>query len=189
MTGLRQRKSTAGRQAKVVAHPGGVDIAFDKEQLRGFIHAIETEAAERYVELARQMDAHNNSEVASLFRRLAEIESAHAEQWRPLRPADRLPLTRLWPGAELPETASLADAHYLMTPHHALMLALKAERNAVQCFVDLARRTKDKAVRRLCLDMAREERHHVTLVKSWLAKYPKPTANWADDPDPPNSLE
>ncbi len=34
-------------------------------------------------------------------------------------------------------------------------------------------------MRKLCLDMAREARHHVALVKSWLAKYPKPAADWA----------
>jgi rubrerythrin len=164
-------------------------VALDLEHLRGFVHALETEAAERYGELARQMEAHNSPEVAGLFRRLAEIESAHADKWRSERDAELPPTKYIWPGAELPETAPLADAHYLMTPHHALTIALTAERNAVHCFVDLARRTDDKAVRKLCLEMAREERHHVKLVKDWLAKYPKPRADWASDPDPANSPE
>ncbi len=59
MTGMWQSKSEPVRRDNAAQYAGGKNVAFGLEQLRGFIHAFEAEAAERYVELARQMDAHN----------------------------------------------------------------------------------------------------------------------------------
>ena len=42
------------------------------EELMAHAYAIEAEAEERYRELAIQMEVHNNTEVAALFRKLAE---------------------------------------------------------------------------------------------------------------------
>lgn len=50
------------------------------EELMAHAYAIEAEAAERYDELATQMEVHNNLEVAALFRKLAEYEGAHARE-------------------------------------------------------------------------------------------------------------
>ena len=44
------------------------------EELLAYSLAIEQEAAERYAELADQMEVHNNHEVAELFHKLAVIE-------------------------------------------------------------------------------------------------------------------
>ena len=38
-------------------------------------YAMEIEASDRYAEFADQMDAHNNAEVATFFRKLARIEA------------------------------------------------------------------------------------------------------------------
>jgi hypothetical protein len=42
--------------------------------------AMEMEAAQRYADFADAMETHNNREVAALFRKMADIESKHAEQ-------------------------------------------------------------------------------------------------------------
>ena len=44
------------------------------EELLAYSMAIETEAVERYNDLADQMEMHHNYDVADLFRKLAEIE-------------------------------------------------------------------------------------------------------------------
>ena len=40
-----------------------------------------------------------------------------------------------------------------------------------------------------CTELRQEESEHVAMVKQWMAKYPKPTGDWAHDPDPPRYNE
>lgn len=148
--------------------------------------ALETEAAERYADLADQMETHNNREVAALFRKLAEIEARHAEALRaraggPLSGAGGAARQR----GDRSETAPFDDAHYLMTPAHALRLALASEERAEAFFRELADTGIDAEVRRLAQAFMAEEREHIELLRVWLSKYPAPPSGWADDPDPP----
>jgi rubrerythrin len=53
---------------------------------------MEEEAAQRYEEFADAMDAHNNAEVASMFRRLAAVEARHADELMAQRGWTALPL-------------------------------------------------------------------------------------------------
>lgn len=153
-------------------------------------HTIENEARVRYGELADQLEAHNNPEVATLFRRMAEIETLHAanilalaeEMATPLADAGAAP-----PGRdEGPETAPTAAAHYLMTPHHALSIMLKNEQRAFRFYDEIARSTAAAGVRTLARRLAREEKEHIRLAREWLAKHPPPPADWDEDPDPPS---
>ncbi|MBM3567850.1 MAG: rubrerythrin [Alphaproteobacteria bacterium] len=156
----------------------------DAEDFRACVFAIESEAAERYAELADLMATHNNREVAALFRRLAEIEGLHARKM--LAPDGSAP--RLLPaGIDFvgAETVSHEAMHYLMTPRQALALALEGECKAVALFEALAEGAADPAIRRLAAEMAVEERGHVALVQAWMTKFPEPEADWDHDPDPP----
>lgn len=160
------------------------------EDFRAFAYALESEASERYAELADQMEVHNNREVAALFRRLSEIEALHVKRVKGDKPKPAKPNTSFsWIGADSAEAISPTDLHYLMTPHHALSLALKGEENAAALFEALAKEASEPSVRALAAEMAKEEREHVQLVKSWLAKYPEPDEDWHDDPDPPTITE
>lgn len=151
--------------------------------------AMELGAAERYTEFADALEQHNNHEVASLFRTMAEHEGQHARRimaemgWReaPVLP----PHARSWPGRESPEATPFDEVHYLMRPWHALHLALKAERHAEAFFAMLARLTTNEAVRAAALEMRAEEKQHVAQVLAWIDRTPKPDAHWAEDPDPP----
>ena len=106
-----------------------------------FAHAlaIEDDAAERYRELAEQMELHHNYALVPLFRMMASQEAEHAEQLR-LR-AIGMTLPRLaawdhaWLHAESPESAAHDAVHYLMGPRQALAVALEGERRA-QAFLD-----------------------------------------------------
>ena len=146
--------------------------------------AMESEAAQRYAELADAMEMVNNVEVAELFRRMANIETGHARAimtqmcWREYVP-------RRSPLSEGPETPAEDAVHYLMQPYHALELALACEERAQRFYADLARMAGDATVQSAARELEAEEREHVALVREWLSRVEKPAANWADDPDPP----
>jgi rubrerythrin len=150
---------------------------------------MEREAVARYTELAEMMEAHNNTEVAGLFRKMAEYEGHHVAQiladmgWAEDSFAPRE--AGAWASAEPPESVPVDEVHYLMHPWHALQLALAAEQRAVSFFDALARTTTSEAIRRAAEEMRAEEAEHVELVKAWLAKVPRPGPEWAVDPDPP----
>jgi rubrerythrin len=150
--------------------------------------AMETEAAERYAELADLMASNHNREAAELFAKMARIEGKHRDQILEQMGWTAAPATHAfqWDTPEAPETTDHGDLHYLMTPYHALKLAEHNERRAVDFFTHLAGARVPAAVRKAALELAAEEREHVRLIEDWLAKVPPPEANWADDPDPPN---
>ena len=151
-------------------------------------YTMELEATERYTQFAEQLETHNNREVASLFRKLAEIEKLHAKrileemQW-PSVPA--LAPAYAWEGAEGPETAPFDSLHYLMQPWHALEIALRCEREAQKYYSGIATSRAPKPVRDAAREMAAEEAEHVRLIKAWMTRVPKPPAGWDEDPDPP----
>ena len=163
------------------------------EELLAHAFAIEQEAMDRYAELADQMDVHNNEDVATVFRKLREVEEKHARQI-----ADRMtglnipeipPDSYAWPGLEAPETVDYADAHYLMTPWHALKMALTGEQQAFDFFDGVARVAENHDVRALAREFAEDERDHVRMVEDLLAKQSEPAPGWDDDPDLPESQE
>jgi rubrerythrin len=168
-----------------------VSIPQNLDDLMGQALAIERAAAERYAEFADAMETHNNREVAQLFRTMAQYEAKHAEQimaemgWVeiPAMPAGA------WSSMEPPESVAFEDVHYLMQPWHALQLALAAEQRAEAFFAELVSVAKDGPVRAAALQLQQEEREHVELVKSWIAKVPPPDKDWANDPDPPRYNE
>ncbi len=153
--------------------------------------ALEAEAAERYAELADQMAAHNNVEVAGLFDKLARIEGLHRDQilrrmgWS----APPEPDAFRWETPEGPETTDYGELHYLMTPWHALKLAEHNERRAAEFFTSLAAADFEAEVRAEAAEMAAEEREHVRLIQEWLAKVQQPDPGWEQDLDPPNVVD
>jgi len=153
-----------------------------------YAYAMELEAAERYAEFADAMEMHNNREVAELFRKLSRIEQRHADQimeqmgWKQAPPSAA---DVRWQGLEGPETGDPTELHYLMQPYHALQIALHNETRARDFFSHLARVTKDPGVRTGAREMEEDENEHVQLVEEWLARTPKPDANWQTDQDPP----
>jgi len=155
-------------------------------------YAMELEANERYTQFADQLEAHNNREVAAMFRKLAEVEMLHARRilkemnW-PSVPA--LAPAYAWDGAEGPETAPQDAVHYLMQPRHALEIALACEQQAQRYFERIARSKAPKKVLAAAREMAGEEREHVQLIEAWMKRVPKPAARWDRDPDPPGTGE
>lgn len=154
-------------------------------------YQIEADAVDRYDVLATQMEMHNNTELAAAFRDLAKAEAIHRDEIRRLAgDIDVVGHARKvakWSKGESPEEVDLGAAHYLMTPWHALQLALAGEKRALEFFTSVVETTKDAAIKKMAEEFAEEEAEHVNLVHRLLRKHPQPPDSWSKDLDPPNS--
>jgi rubrerythrin len=161
------------------------------------VHAVvlEDEAATRYDELADTMEVHHNDEVAALFRQMASYSKLHlaeatqhaAEHAGGL--PDLKPWEFDWPGAESPESGQTESTHYLMTPHHALKLALAAEQSAYSFYAGVAANARSEHIRELAAEFAAEEAEHAEALEQWLQRYPAPPRAWDEDLDPPAAVD
>lgn len=150
-------------------------------------YRIEADAVERYDLLASQMETHNNPELVAVFRDLARAEAIHRDEIERLAGdidviahAQRL---AKWEGGS-PEEADLSAVHYMMTPWHALQLALAGEKRALAFFTTISATTTDAEIKKMADEFAEEETEHVNLVYRLLQRYPLPPQSWAEDPDP-----
>jgi len=163
------------------------------EELLAHAHQMEAEAAERYADLADQMEVHNNDEVAALFRKLSEIEGKHIAQVEAMGEGKEIPQLKpweyQWDSEESPETPEVDTVHYLMTPYHAIGVAMRFEKQAVDFFDRIIRDSEDPALRELAEHLVEDEREHVRLLSEWQTRFPEPEAGWDEDPDPPNMQE
>jgi rubrerythrin len=161
--------------------------------LLAIAYQIEIDAVERYNLLADQMETHNNPELVKVFRDLARAEGIHGEEIRRLAGnIDVVTHARRiakFERSESPEEADLSSAHYMMTPWHALQLALDGEKRALAYFTSIVEAAKDPKVKAMAAELVEEEAEHVSLVHRLLRRYPPPSDSWADDLDPPVSQE
>jgi rubrerythrin len=167
---------------------------FTLEELIVHARAMESEASDRYEELADAMDVHNNPEVAALFRRMAEIEGKHSEQVGSLGEGLDLPDLKAWEyswgSLESPETPAIDATHYMMQPYHAIKVAIRYEQRAVRFFEAVCEQAPANSdLHTLATEMAEDEREHVRLLNGWLERYPEPEDGWDDDMDPPTLQE
>jgi rubrerythrin len=173
--------------------PGPDAPAISADDLLTRAHAMELEAVDRYEEFVAQMELHGNLDVAALFRKLADIERKHADVMandltkRGIAIAPRAALAAQ--GNEGLETAPGDALHYLMTPYHALEIALENEQRAFDFFAKLASSPLTPEIIRLANEFAEEEKMHIALVREWLGRVPKPKDDWAYDPDEPRMPE
>jgi rubrerythrin len=172
---------------------GAVRTIRSTEELLAYSLAMESEAVERFEDLAETMETHHNYEVADLFRKLAKIEGLHIDNVRRASAGKELPGLLAWEyeweGGESPEGGAMEEAHYLMQPWHAIELAMHGEQRAAAFFRHVAETTVDDAVRQMAQELAAEEEEHVTLLQKWQARFPKPANGWDEDLDPPSMLE
>ncbi|HEY5775735.1 MAG TPA: ferritin family protein [Xanthomonadales bacterium] len=172
---------------------GSVRAIRTTEELLAYSLAMETEAVERFNDLAEQMEIHHNYDVADLFRKLARIEGLHIDNVKRASAGKQLPDLLAWEyeweGGQSPEGGAMEDAHYLMQPWHAIELAMQGEKRALAFFRNVAATADDEALRKMALELADEEEEHVTLLQQWQERFPKPDKGWDVDLDPPAMLE
>lgn len=164
----------------------------DINDLLAVAYQIEFDAVERYNLLADQMETHNNPELLKVFRDLARAEQIHSNEIREIAGGFDVAAHAKMVGAfsnESPEEVDLGAAHYMMTPWHALQLALAAEKRALAYFTSIVETAKEPKVKAMAAELVEEEAGHVDLVNRLLRQYPKPDESWDDDLDPPASQE
>jgi len=158
-------------------------------------HALELEheSAERYLELAQSMELHHNAQVATLFRQLAEMSLAHAQEVQDRAAGLTLPQIPPWgfkwrcPGS--PEVdCGHSKISYLMTSVEVLEIALLNETRSRDFYAWVAVDSPDHEVRALATAMAAEEEGHVSLLDAWINEEARHLSQPTEDLDPPNVL-
>ena len=141
--------------------------------------AIEREAAERYGEFAERMQDEGREALADVFSLLARVEQEHLETLLARTEGVALPAIAedryKWLDSGAPETPARELFYRLMTPRHALAIALHAEQRAQAFFEHVYWTSSDPALRALAKEMAAEEREHVDMVSKMLGDTPEPS--------------
>ena len=145
--------------------------------------AIEREAAERYAELAERMRDESNEDLAELFAGLAALERGQLETLERRTEGVVLPALASrdykWLGDAAPESAARELVFRLMTPQHALRIALGAEKRAQAFFEHVLLTADDPALRALAREMAMDEGEHILMLERLLERTPDPIIDWA----------
>lgn len=162
-----------------------------------YAHAmvIEGESVMRYREFAAHMAEHGNDTVAELFRNLAQFGTEHAYHLAKKTAGMELPKLAAEEYSWLDQEAPVPDAHAfvmrMLTPRMALEIALRSEERAKAFFDKVIDESGDTGVRKVALDLARDEQAQIAWVNEALARVPKPyqpTEEQPGDPTIPQQL-
>lgn len=158
-------------------------VAMDTPTLYAHAIAIEREAVERYSEFAERMDDLGNQAAAEIFGTLARLETEHLEELLERtagmdlpRPA---PQEYAWLDGAAPETAARELVFRLMTPRHALEIALAGEKRAAAFFESVIVTPGDAMLSALACEMAADEGDHIAMLEKLLETTPGPVVDWA----------
>lgn len=170
-------------------HTPDSDAIQTVQELIAYTCAMELEAADHYEELADQMEVHNNLEVAELFRKLSGLSNQLKEHYLSSSKGAELPHVVPWDYRfeciELLRSDHTKDVHYMMTPYHAVELALRCKKRLVEFFSHLSETHSDEDTRQMAKDFKEEQAKHISILKQWLTEYPEPDEDWNKDDDPP----
>lgn len=166
------------------------------EQLMQFLaHSVEleSEARERYLELADAMTGHHNQAVADFFARMAREAELHLAEVSELAAGMALPELKAWefdwPEAEPPETASYEAVHYRMSLRQAITLALSHERAAEQFYREAAESSSDSYTAGIAGEFANEEHSHAAELERMLTAIPENGSHFREEDDEPHMPE
>lgn len=145
------------------------------EEFLAYAINLESEAAQRFGQLADAMDACGNHEVSKLFRRLSDYSRLHladAQARSGFRDIpDMKPADFIWPGLESPETAAIWGADPFVGRDEALEIALDAETASQEYYQSVLDATSDPEIRVLAKEFAEEESEHVAELQKWIAAH------------------
>lgn len=136
--------------------------------------AMEDEAAERYLELADMMEAHNNLDVATVFRDMCRFSQMHRDSIKERAGDAELPRPRSWQfrWQVPPEVCDEEAFDYTLTPYQALQFARDNEQRAIEFYRAVIGKTDDAEVKRLASEFADEEQEHTDALDKWLERTP-----------------
>ena len=138
--------------------------------------AMEREAAERYLELADMMEAHNNLEVASLFRDMVRYSNMHGDSIVERAAGLELPRLKSWQYRWVaPTDVGDEDAFdYTMTPWQALEYARENEARAMNFYRTVSETSTDPEIKTLAMEFATEEADHTMALDKMIAQTQRP---------------
>jgi rubrerythrin len=145
--------------------------------------AIEREAVERYSEFAERMADLGNDAAAEVFATLARMECEHLEELNKQTAGLALPglagSEYSWLDSAAPETAARELVFRLLTPRHALEIALAGEKRATAFFEHVVLTADDPMLAALAREMAADEGDHIVMLEKLLERTPSPIVDWA----------
>jgi len=154
---------------------------------------LESEARERYEELADAMAQHHNDAVSRFFQRMAREADHHLAEVAELAEGMELPELKSWefewPGVEPPETASYEALHYRMSLREAMTLALRNEEAARDYYGRMAADSKDGETVAVARRFAEEESSHAAELQTMLSELPQNGEHLREEDDDPNMPE
>ncbi len=154
------------------------------EEFLAYSIRLESDAADRFGQLADAMDACGNREVGKLFRRLADYSRLHLADARARSGFRDIPNMKSeefnWPDLESPETAAIWAADPFVGRDQALDIALDAETASQLYYQSVFETTTDPEIRILAEEFAHEESEHVAELERWRAAH-KSRQAWPAD--------
>jgi rubrerythrin len=145
--------------------------------------AVEREAVAQYSEFAERMADLGNEAAAEVFATLARMEAEHLEALLARTEGVALPALAgheyRWLEGAAPETAARELVFRLMTPRHALAIALQGEKRAAAFFESVIVTADDPMLRALAREMAADEGDHILMLEKLLEATPDPAIDWA----------
>ncbi len=160
------------------------------EALLVHTHVILSETGECYEMFADQLKVANNSETAELFDELAVVQHNRTENLEKIMAGLEHPHISPWEftwGADhSPEMPTInAEVHYLMTPYHALALAMDVEQWAIKFFAWVAQGSEDEELQLMAGQFGRDAEKFKNRLLQRQESFPPPVEGWDEDPDPP----
>ena len=147
--------------------------------------ALESEAAERYLELADMMESYRNDPVSALFRDMHRFSVMHRDQIKARIGKVVLPELKSWQfrWRVPPEVGGEEAFDPGLDAWSALRYARENEGRALAYYRSVAEEAgADPEVSRLASEFADEEAGHVASLDRWLAQTPRPSEPWSRDP-------
>lgn len=145
--------------------------------------AAEREAAARYAEFADLMSERGEEATAALFERLARFDTQHTEalaaRASELALPQVSPVEHRWVDDAPPEAVS-HELFQLLTPHHAIRIALSNQERARALFEDVMARATDPEAQRLAAEISSEGSEQIRHLREALAHTPAPVM-WNED--------
>jgi ferredoxin len=152
-------------------YKGGVGIKTLDQFLSYAVKVVE-DAAMHFENLAENMKACGNHDVAALFAQLGSYSRLHLEEAKSKcqkYDADvNLPSSTAWPDNVTPEKTSLWEGDATLQRLDALRAALQGERRGYEFYYAIAHTSKDVEVRSVAMEFVKEEAEHVEKLKQWI---------------------
>lgn len=160
-----------GLSLAAAIYKGGVGIT-TLDQFLCYAVKLEEDAALHYEQLAGNMKACGNEDVAALFAQLAGYSRLHLKEAQSkcstYEAEVNLPSGTAWPDNTTPEKTSLWEGDPSLKRLDALKAALQGERRGYEFYYAIAHTTKDAEIRSVAREFVKEEAEHVEKLKQWI---------------------